>query len=132
MTQTLALAEFDWTAIVTNLGFGGFVMWFAWHTQTHIIPAILTQHKDEREQTRKDFLQAIADSRRDYLESEQSQRADYIGSRAADRNDMQALIAAVTKLAEATNTHVGEARAVWRVRGELVDDKPKITEKANN
>lgn len=114
----LAVAtEFDWTAIVTNLGFGGFVMWFAWHTQTHVIPALLTQHKSEREEARKDFLNAIDLSRKDYLAAEQTQRSDYMSVRITDRTDMQNLVAAVTKLAEATNTHVGEARAVWNAQG---------------
>lgn len=124
----VAIVEgFDWTSLVTNLGFGAFVMWFAWHTQTHTIPGLLSQHREERDSTRKDFLTAIAEGRKDYLASEASQREAYLVNRTEDRMDMKRLIEAVTQLAAATQIHVTEARAVWRIRGELIETAPKKT-----
>lgn len=120
MLYLLAIVgEFDWTTLSTQLGFGAFVIWFAWHTQTHTIPALLTQHQGERDSTRKDFLLALAEARNDYLAAEKMSRGDYISLRTEDRIDMHKMAEAITKIAEMTQVHVGEARAVWASRGEV-------------
>lgn len=72
---TLAVAaELDWANIITNLGFGGFVMWFAYYTQTKTIPSILAAHGEERKQARADYLAATQQTRGDFLASITEQR----------------------------------------------------------
>lgn len=116
-----AIDGFDWTALIPSLGGGAFVMWFAWNTQKNTIPSLLAQHREERDVTRRDYLAAITEGRRDYLASEAAQRTEYLTSRNDDRAEMKRLVDAVTQLAAATQIHVTEARAVWRIRGELVE-----------
>jgi hypothetical protein len=78
-----------------------------------------TEHESAFAAARKSHDEAERITRQDFLQAMKEQRADFVAERVADREMKRQLTETMAKLSEATLTHITEARAVWKHRGEL-------------